>query len=259
MIISSNTKGTSCMEKITILLSETWRDKVFAEKYYERLRKYGEVAVYDKKDFSDMDYVIDFAKDSTVIVTSWDSPVIGGRILDVCPNLKAVLHAAGSVKPVISDELIKKGVRITGSAAAIGEGVAETALALAITGSKKVYWLSRDTAEGKWGENHASVVDFYDIKVGIVSAGFVGRHMIKLLHNFHVEILVYDPFLSEEQINELGAKKCELNELLSECDVISVHAPSIPETDNMFNKDNLKLIKVCRLYRCYIGRTAEER
>lgn len=150
-------------------------------------------------------------------------------------------------------------MRITGSAAAIGEGVAETALALAITGSKKVYWLSRDTAEGKWGENHASVVDFYDIKVGIVSAGFVGRHMIKLLHNFHVEILVYDPFLSEEQINELGAKKCELNELLSECDVISVHAPSIPETDNMFNKDNLKLIKICRLYRCYIGRTAEER
>lgn len=231
------------MEKISVLLPATWRDKIFGEKYYERLRKHGEVNIYDREDFSDMDYVREFLKDSTVIITSWGSPVIDESILKVCPNLKALLHAAGSIKPVISDALIKKGVRMTASAAAIGEGVAETALALAITGCKRIYTLSRDTANGLWGENKENVKDFYDIKVGVVSAGFVGRHMIKLLHNFHVDILVYDPFLSAEQIRELGAEKRELNELLAESDVITVHAPSIPETEGMFNKDNIKLIR----------------
>ena len=44
-------------------------------------------------------------------------------------------------------------------------------------------------------------------------------------------------------MEELGATKVELNELMSESDVVTVHAPSIPATDNMINKDNLKLLK----------------
>jgi len=54
---------------------------------------------------------------------------------------------------------------------------------------------------------------------------------------------MYDPTLSAAEIEKIGAKKVELNDLLKTCDVISIHAPSIPATDNMLNKDNLCLIK----------------
>ena len=63
------------------------------------------------------------------------------------------------------------------------------------------------------------------------------------MQNFHVDILVYDPTLTKEQIVELGAEKCELNELLAESDVISIHAPGIPETTHIINKDNITLLK----------------
>ena len=232
------------MEKICVLVNEEFRNRVFSEKYYDRLRKSGEVKIYDHTDFSDRQYYLDFVKGSTIIVTSWDSPKIDSDVINVCPNLKAVIHGAGSIKPIISDEFVAKRIRITNSAVAIGEGVAESALGFAISACKGFYSLNRDTHNGLWQENIKTVVkDFYDITFGVISAGYVGRHMIKLLQNFHVDVLVYDPYLSEEAAKEMGARKVELNELLSTSDVVSVHAPAIPATENMLNKDNLKLIK----------------
>ena len=232
------------MEKICVLVNGEFRGRVFGEKYYERLRKMGEVKVYDKVDFSDEAYYLEFVKGSTVIVTSWDSPRIDEKILDLCPDLKAVIHAAGSIKPVISDAFIERKIRITNSAVAIGEGVAETALGFAISACKGFYTLNEDTKNGLWQENiKTKVKDFYDIKVGVISGGAVGRHMVKLLKNFHVDILMYDPVLSVEAIQAIGAEKVSLETLMSECDVVSVHAPSIPATDNMLNASNLCLLQ----------------
>ena len=232
------------MGKIALLVNTIHQKRVFDEKYYERIRKSGDLVIYDRENFDDVEYALDFVKGAQVIITSWDSPNLTKEYLDVCPDLKAVIHAAGSVKPVVSDEFIARNLRITGSAVAIGEGVAETALGFAISACKGFYTLGNDTKNGLWNENRFSVVkDFYDITVGVISGGFVGRHMVKLLKNFHVNILMYDPILSAEEIENIGAKKVELNELMSQSDVVTIHAPSIPATDNMINKDNLALMK----------------
>lgn len=232
------------MEKICVLVNKEFRDRVFSDKYYEKMKKFGEVKVYDKDDFSDASYVLEFVKGSTVIVTSWDSPKIDGAILKACPALKAVIHGAGSIKPILSDEFIARKIRITNSAVAIGEGVAESALGFAISACKGFYQLNADTASGLWQENiKTTVTDFYDITVGVISGGYVGRHMVKLLKNFHVDVLLYDPILTKEQIAQIGAEKVELNELLSRSDVVSIHAPAILATENMLNKNNLCLLK----------------
>ena len=232
------------MRKITVLVNKEFRERVFSDKYYERMRKSGELFVFDRDDFSDRQYVLDFVKDSSIIVTSWDSPKIDNSIIELCPQLEAVIHGAGSVKPIVSTEFIEKKIRISNSAVAIGEGVAETSLAMAISACKGFYQLNRDTHNGLWQENiKTTVKDFYDITIGVISAGFVGRHMIKLLQNFHVDVLVYDPFIKEEDAAKLGARKVDLEELMTLSDVVSVHAPAIPATENMINKDNLKLLK----------------
>lgn len=231
--------------KISVLVKTDLVEGVFGEKYFDRLRRNGEVAVYDRENFDDNDYVLEFVKGSDIIITSWGSPAIGEEILGVCPELKGVFHAAGSIKPIMTDALMaKESVRLTASAMAIGEGVAESALAFAIAACKGAFTLSKYTKAGQWGERNAEeVIDFYDIKVGVIGAGFVGRHMIKLLKNFHVDILLSDPTVSQEQAAELGVQKCELDELLAQSDVISVHAPELPSTRHMINKNNINLIK----------------
>ena len=230
--------------KIRALIFPIHQQNIFGEKYSARLAELGDVKFYDRTDFNDRAYVLDFVRDADVIITSWGTPKLEADILEVCPNLSLVLHAAGSIKPILSDELLEKRPRMTASAIAIGEGVAETALGLAISACKGIYPLAKDTANGLWNETRTErVKDFFDITVGVISAGFVGRHMIKLLKNFHVDILLYDPTLSAEECAALGTEKVELSELLSRSDVVSVHAPSIPATEKMLNADNLCLIR----------------
>jgi phosphoglycerate dehydrogenase-like enzyme len=79
--------------------------------------------------------------------------------------------------------------------------------------------------------------------VGVIGAGWAGKHYIRLMNNFDVDILMYDPFISKEKAKEFGAEKAELEEVLKRSDILSIHAPSIPETYHMINKDTLKLMK----------------
>ena len=232
------------MYKISILVNDQWKEKVFSETHYSRLRELGEVHIYrgDER-FSDKPAMLDFVKDTDVLITSWRSPAVDAEILDACPGLLGVIHAAGSVKKVVTPELISRGVRLTSASNELSRGVAETTLGAAIAACKGMFTLTRDTRNGLWRENFNTITDFYGIKIGVIGAGCAGRHFIDLLRAFRVDVFVYDPYVSEEEIRELGAEKCELSYLMSECDVISIHAPSVPETDNMINRENLRLIK----------------
>jgi len=116
-------------------------------------------------------------------------------------------------------------------------------LGLAITALKHVWWLNEEIHKGEWGSGTERVREMFDITVGIIGASRVGKHFIRLLHNFDVNILVYDPFLTQEKAAELRVVKTGLEDLLKASDIISVHAPEIPSTYKMLNKNNLALLK----------------
>lgn len=232
------------MYKISILANVQIKKRVvFLESHFEALRKLGDLNVYDRDNFTDEEYILEFLKGSDIIITTWGSPRISDKMLEVCPNLVAHIHAAGSVKGVVNEKYESLGVRVTSAAKELSRGVAETALGAAIAACKGMFTLSKQTREGLWRDNYDIITDFYGIKIGVISAGMAGRAFIKLLQNFVVDILVYDPTLSAEQIAELGGEKREFEDLLRESDVISIHAPNIPATDNMFNAGNVHLIK----------------
>ena len=181
--------------------------------------------------------------DADILVTSWGSPAVSKEILDRCPNLRLVAHAAGSVKPVVTEPLWEKGVRVTNAAKALGIGVAETALGLTICTVKNVFALNANIHNGGWDEGREDVRELYNLTVGVLGSGRAGSHYIKLLQNFGVRVLCYDPYLSEEKAAALGCEKASLEEVLQNSDVVSVHAPSIEATHHMINADILKLMK----------------
>ena len=227
--------------KIAIIASKERRNSVFTARGIEMLRALGEVVMNEGE--ADLESVKATIKDADIAITAWGNTTLTAEILDEAPNLKLVLHAAGSVKPIVSDELWKRGIRVCASTKPLGEGVAETTLGFAISACKNFYQLNDDIHNGGYNENLKNVRELYELKFGVVSAGFVGRHIIKLLGAFGVEVLLYDPFVTEEKALMMGCKKAELSELLRECDIISLHAPSIPETYHMINKDTLALMK----------------
>ena len=231
------------MEKIVVFSTADNIDKIFEAQHLETLSRLGDLRIYDRNDYEDREYVLEFLKDSHLIITAWGSPKIDDEMIKLCPCLRGIIHAGGGIKGILSNEFIKRGLFISSANASLADGVAESTVAMAVSACKGMFTLPNDIRNGLWSENRGKIKDFYDIKVGIVSVGDIGRRVIKLLRSYHVDILAYDPFVPEAEMRSLGAKKCSFEELLRESDVISFHTPDIPETDNMLGRENLHLIK----------------
>ena len=227
--------------KIAVIMNAGTRNMVFNEKCLNRLAQSGEVVINDGG--TDFDSVKPLIESADAIVTSWGNSPIDEKALELCPNLKILLHAAGSVKPVVSDALWGKGVRVTSCAGVLSMGVSETALGFTIAASKNFFNLNDSLHEGNWAEGKENIRELYDLTVGVIGAGWAGRHYIELMQAFDVDILLYDPFVSEEKAESMGVKKASLEDVLRNSDIISIHAPEIPSTRHMFNAETLAMMK----------------
>jgi len=228
--------------KIAVLPTTKTQKRIFNASHYAQLEAIGEV-VCNPGDTSDPAATKINIQNADIAITSWGCPHLEKEILDAAPNLRAVFHSAGSVKPIVTDELWRRGIRVSSANGPLGRGVAETALGLTITSLKDMWHLSKRMESGGWSETRVNVRELYDITIGVIGAGKAGQYYIDLLRNFDVEILIYDPFVTEEKARAMGAVKVELEELMTRADVVSIHAPSLPSTHKMINAARLELMK----------------
>lgn len=168
-----------------------------------------------------------------VIISTWGMPTLDPEFLAAAPALKAVFYAAGSVKGFVTEESWKRGVVVSSAWAANGVPVAEYAFGTILLSLKRFWHFSRMMRDGASGHGEVSVPGCYHSKVGLVSLGAVGRATARMLRPLEVTLLAHDPFIPEEQAAELQVSLVSLEELFRECDVVSLHAPWIPETERM--------------------------
>ncbi len=213
--------------KICLLQGQEVTNTIFSKTTINELRKIGEVVI-NQEDKPTDEHVKKLIKKANIVITSWGNDLLTKDILDKAPDIKLIVHAAGSVKPILSKEIIKREIPIANNAKVLGKGVAETTLGLTITSIKNIFYLSQQTTRGNWIRK--PIREMVDLTIGVIGAGWVGKHYIKLLQEFDVDVLLYDPTLTDNQVNKLGATKVELNKLLTDSDVISIHAPAIDET-----------------------------
>lgn len=229
--------------KIAIIPPPAGQLRLFSERHWKQLAALGEVVRNEREGPPDIEAIGELLAGADAIVTSWGSPPLAKSLLDRAPNAQAVIHAAGSVKKVVTPELWERGIRVSSGNDALAVGVAETALGLTIASLKNMWELTQQTRQGLWGKGRGRVRELYEIAVGVIGAGRAGRHYIRLLSQFEVDVYVFDPVLSAKEIEALGAVKADLETLLAICDVVSIHAPSLPSTHRMINAKRLSLMK----------------
>lgn len=232
--------------RVALLMGTSQVNRIFEREAMARLREQVEVVAYETSGAPSPDQARLLLAEASACVTSWGSPRFTPQLLDAAPNLRLIVHAAGSVKPIVTEAVYERGIPITSGAQAIGVGVAETALGFIIMSMKNVFEISKVTREKGWNADSAArarVKEMISTTVGVVGAGHVGRCLLKLLSNFSVRVLLYDPTLTSEQAQALGAQLVDLDTLVQESDVVSLHAPSIPATRHMINADRLKMMK----------------
>ena len=176
-------------------------------------------------------------------ITSWGVAPLDADVVASAPRLGHLAHMGGSVKRFLSAAVWERGMRVTSASVALARDVAETTLGLMIVGRKRIWPLGNHVRDGGWRDspvwNRWDARELSRSTVGLIGVGNVGRHVIELLAGFETTILVADPYLGDDEAQQLGVERVELAELMDRCDVVSIHAPANDETRHMVGAELL--------------------
>lgn len=178
-----------------------------------------------------------------VLLSGWGCPAVDAQVLTAMPRLRAVLHSAGTLRKIATPEAFDRGVAFSSVAWANAIPVAEYTLAAVIFALKGVFTAATDyRRERRMGmpQDYPERVGAYGATVGIVGASQIGRRAIDLLGSLDVQIVLYDPTLTEGYGT---ARLVDLDELLRTSHVVSLHAPSLPQTARMIDARALSLMR----------------
>lgn len=183
--------------------------------------------------------------EAEVLFTCWGATPLTAAVLDRAPRLRAVVHAAGSVKHHVTDACWERGITVASAAAANALPVAEYTLATILLAGKRVLHAARRYAELR--ADHDWLRELGDSgnhrrTVGIVGASRIGRRVIELLRPFDVRVLLHDPYVSPDEAAALGVAPATLDELCARADIVSVHAPQLPSTYHLIGAAQLALM-----------------
>ncbi|MFJ4875121.1 hydroxyacid dehydrogenase [Streptomyces sp. NPDC088745] len=181
--------------------------------------------------------------EAEVLLTCWGATPLTAPVLERAPRLRAVVHAAGSVKHHVTQACWERNIVVSAAAGANALPVAEYTLAVILLAGKGVGRAARkyrelDGAPHDWRTELAACGN-YRRTVGIVGASRIGRRVIELLRPFDVHVLLYDPYVSDAEAARLGVEPAGLGELCARSSVVSVHAPQLPETRHLIGAAEL--------------------
>ncbi len=171
--------------------------------------------------------------DTEYIFSTWGMPEFSEEELKkYLPNLKAIFYAAGSVQK-FARPFLNCGVKIFSAWAANAVPVAEYTVAQIILANKGFFKTMRYRDKKEARATAVSYPGNFDVKVGIIGAGMIGKLVIQMLKSYKLEVMVFDPFLPDDKALELGVTKVSLDTLFSECQVVSNHLANNEQTKGM--------------------------
>src|SRR5690606_35095389 len=120
---------------------------------------------------------------------------------------------------------------------------AEHAIALMFAVARQIPEADRSTQAGKWEKNRFMGVEITGKTLGIIGCGNIGSVVASRGIGLKMNVIAFDPFLSEERAAELGVEKVELDELLARADFITLHTPLTDKTRGIINADSIARMK----------------
>jgi phosphoglycerate dehydrogenase-like enzyme len=229
---------------VAILIGKNHYQRMLNQIAWDNLRSFANVIQHAGGEPATKPDLLHILPQADACITSWGVAQLDADVIAAASRLRAMAHMGSSVKRFVSDALWEKDIHVTTTAPALAEDVAITTLGLMLVGMKRIWPMSQHVRVGGWRES--SYWPSREIRrkiVGIVGASHVGRHLMRLLGPFEVNILLYDPFVTTEAAAEFGAEKAELEEMLVQADIVTLHAPAKPDTHHMINADRLALMK----------------
>jgi D-3-phosphoglycerate dehydrogenase len=182
------------------------------------------------------------------------------KIIDAASNLKVIGRAGSGLDNVDLTAATKKGIVVMNTPGGNTITTAEHTFSLMCAMARQIPQATASMKEGKWEKKRFMGVELFNKTLGVIGIGNIGSQVAKRAQAFAMNVIAYDPFLSEEKAKDMGVEKVDLEELYRHSDFITIHTPITAETRNMINKDTIKIMKPgVRIINCARGGIVNEK
>jgi len=166
------------------------------------------------------------------------------EMLDHAKKLKIICrHGQIGTENIDLEAATEKGIVVTYTSDIYAESVADFTIGLIISLYRNIPQAHFSTKKGKWETRKFVGRDIYGKTMGIIGLGTIGVRVAKRTSGFNMRILAYDPYISTEKAEEVGAETVTLEKLLRESDIVTIHTPPTAETRNLIGRHELDLMK----------------
>lgn len=189
------------------------------------------------------DIILKEIVDTNVLISRSETDV-DETLLTAGKELRIVARAAVGYGNINCDLATDLGILVVNTPGKNTNSAAELTFGLLLALIRKIPAAHISTSQGGWNRHHFTGTELGGKTIGIVGLGNVGHRVAKFALGFDMRVIAYDPYISDEVFRRNGAeRKNTLEELLAECDVLSVHVPLNKETKGMITEVELKKMR----------------
>jgi D-lactate dehydrogenase len=224
------------MAKIAFFDLEGWEREILRQRFeplgHKLILESGPLRLDGSVELSDVDVL-------SVFVHSR----VGRRELEAMPDLKAIVTRSAGYDHIDLEACRERGVAVYNVPEYGSETVAEYTVMLILMLLRRVKELGLQPGSKYPRSSEVRGWELAGKTVGVVGAGRIGSRVAKLVHAFGARVLAYDVYVNEELVKGYGVRYVDLDTLLSQSDVVTLHAPLTPATKHIINRGNIRKMK----------------
>ena len=192
------------------------------------------------------DASIEEKSDAAKEINGWiirSGTIITEKMIEDCSDLQVIGRAGVGVDNIDIQTATRHGIVVMNTPDINTISAAEHTLAMMLSLSRNIAIGDSEVKQGEWNRNELIGSELSNKVLGIVGMGKIGREVMTRCRSFGMTVLGYDPFMNQDMFNPEEVRIVELEELIINSDIISVHVPLTDSTRDLFDYDRLSNMK----------------
>ncbi|MFH0702476.1 MAG: phosphoglycerate dehydrogenase [bacterium] len=218
-----------------------------------------EVAEVDYKETLQEDQLVEIIKNYDALMVRSQTKVTA-KIIAAAKKMKIIGRAGVGVDNIDVEEATQRGIIVVNSPEGNTTAAAEHTVAMMLAMTRHIPEADLSLKSGRWERSKFTGCEVFNKTLGIIGLGKIGARVAKTALALGMKVLVYDPYVTREKIEELGVTYIgSLDNIWSVCDFITIHVPKTRETAYLINKNTLNRMKTgVRIINCARGGIIDE-
>lgn len=231
-------------ERAHIVIPDDYNDVYVSAPAVDRLRERATVTIHTTMPTS-LDAWVERLKDATIAVANRERIPLNAPLFDRLPHLEMIAQTAGGGSHLDLAAATARGILVTGTHGA-SASTAELTIGLMLAAMRRIPFGDAELRAGRWSQFVGR--ELAGKRLGVVGLGRIGSQVARVCVAMGMDVRGWSPTLTDERAAAVGARYQDLDALLAESDVVSVHLRLTPTSRGILSQEKLALMKPGALF-----------